>query len=556
MELLINDNKNNEIIVLKKQKLSKKKKEKNVAQNLSEEKENNHKFDPENNMKIDNQTNDPVEIYKSHYVDLPVNKLNINNDDKTSEPINPNLNFLIQLDSFDKKNKKLQQLVLDKKGSLEKSFEENVANSDLLTIINTESIEKLNESTNYNPLDKSNGDSNAHNECINKDTTPIENKNIIVKDNEQESPNNPQDDKIAEENSQNDEKNEDITKKKKKHRDTKKKNKNHSKEFLSKSVKFYRTVSDLYKYTSPTSQTNISKKNPQPKEENKTEETVKATPTDKHEIEEPHIQINKLESITITKKTENLTITKPVNDPNSHVVNEGIRSPYVQTSHGGNEKLNSPFFNKQMNQPNRYNSPLLNRTNGNINEKVRSPFTNKFSEVSKLAITNSPTPREDHFVANQQQQHSQFYQNNNFFNPLENKNKFTNKYNNLTPHYENTEGMYMVNGIRNPMGNNYIYMNSQFMQPIISPSLAFNFPMNNPQFPSNNVMEVPFMTNFKKYDLLERNFFNKLHNDIIDYSNNINYINESLKEIKIYLIQFVENKLKEFLIKYSIFTVI
>ncbi len=114
----------------------------------------------------------------------------------------------------------------------------------------------------------------------------------------------------------------------------------------------------------------------------------------------------------------------------------------------------------------------------------------------------------------------------------------------------------MVNGIRNPIGNSYIYMNSQFMQPIITPNLAFNFPMNNPQFPGNNVMEVSFMTNFKKYDLIERNFFNKLHNDIIDYSNNINTINESLEEIKIYLIQFVENKLKEFLIKYSILTVI
>ncbi len=53
MELLINDNKNNENIGLKKQKLSKKKKEKNVTQNLSEEKENNHKADPENNLKID-----------------------------------------------------------------------------------------------------------------------------------------------------------------------------------------------------------------------------------------------------------------------------------------------------------------------------------------------------------------------------------------------------------------------------------------------------------------------------------------------------------------------
>jgi hypothetical protein len=497
--------------------------------------------------KRNSQTNNSYEIkdIKEEYINLEQEKKNENEkispinqqvekffeefshiSKKESNEKDPNIKFLLQLENVDKKNKKLEQLLISKKTStIEKEENEEVQGNqaELLKIIHTESVEEQSDISKESVI------------------TP-KNKEILTVDQGDEAKS-----KRTEISESNENDTEEITRKKKKHRDAKKKakNVNCSRDILNKLDKFQRTVSDNYKF--PMANPKNNRKNPVAEEKKQEIEKV---------IEEEQIKLNKLEVptqeiILSSTKVQNLTITKPPNDQNN--IPEGVRSPFIQST-SVNQKVNSPFVSRTLNTE-KMNSPFQNRQI-NIGDKVRSPFTNKFNDINNLAnkVNKSPNTREEGFIPNQSQQ--QYYQNSNFYQPTENKNKFTNKYNSLQQGYqEQNDNMYMVNHqMRNPINNNFMYINHQY-NPMITQNIAFNYGMGNIQFPMSTINDIPYNINFKKFELKERNFFNKLHNDILDYSNNINNINNSLKEIKLFLIKFVEKKLEEFLQKFSKFLV-
>ena len=524
---MINEDVLNESLSIKKVKAIKKKREKNSSSTQILINENDEiKSEFEKKIKLDM---DPLEIYKSQFIDSNLEKKEMNKDiiietDQSKMDV-PSINFLSQLNKIDQKSKILEQLILNKQASsTEKSTGEIISNNNG---VNKPEISNLTEIKNQPNL-------------TTEDSKELNKENIIIIEEKTKESNIEEvqvngDGKKNQESSQTDE-NDETIKKKKKHRDFKKKIKNGSKDILTNLDRFTRTLSDNYKFQSPTSKFQIKKKFEL--DDKKQQEKNKIT--EKNEILEPEIKLNLLENSS-----------RPINQSNIIPNDNALKSPLIENVSSLPEKVNSPFINKQNNASNkeRYNSPFLNTQNLNRNDKLRSPLEYQYNDINKITnrVNKSPSQIED-LITNYLPQN---YPNNNFYNnSSENKNKFPNKYNNNNqppPYIDNSDPMYIMNQVRNPMGNNYMYMNSKLF-PLITPNIAFNYGMSSNQYQNISGYENQSMIIFKRFNLEERSFYKKLHNDILDYSKNINEINNCLKEIKIFLILYVENKLKEFLI--------
>ena len=129
---MINEDVLNESLSIKKVKAIKKKREKNSSSTQILINENDEiKSEFEKKIKLDM---DPLEIYKSQFIDSNLEKKEMNKDiiietDQSKMDV-PSINFLSQLNKIDQKSKILEQLILNKQASsTEKSTGEIISNN-------------------------------------------------------------------------------------------------------------------------------------------------------------------------------------------------------------------------------------------------------------------------------------------------------------------------------------------------------------------------------------------------------------------------------------------
>ena len=535
---LINYYGSNENFAIKKVKTSKNKPEKNISNSKFFEDKDHNKSKKERKLKLEI---DLLTVYNSQYTN-PLNDSSIAvinemkkeifieakhfiQDEKSSQ----NLKLLYQNENLDKKNKNLEHLILSNKiCSTQKDTKEPFITG-ICMVITDDSVPAKSDDS-FNLIRKETDIQQIDNLII------IEKKlndiNIGISDHKLNIENENKNEEIYQSDVKYDKT---LKKKKKKHRDLKKKIKNKSKDNLPKLDKFHPSLPYSIQFSNPNSTTKF---NPHSKPEN--EEKKQA-----HNITKEILIDNTLQIMD----TEIKLSLMPPND--SNLTPNGSIESHPKENMIMNKRVNSPLPIYQTNENNKeiLNSPLpTNQENLSNNEKMKSPFMNSFYETSNSEnlIIKSPIPIEDSLNIND---HPHCYPNINSNPNSDNNSKFKSKYYNLyAAELDKNHSSNMINQLSNPKENNpYMYMNTKVF-PVMTPNIGFNYNIPNNHYTNFSYSHENNNIVFNKFNLEKRIFFMKLHNDILDYSNNVNEIIDSLKEIKIFLIQFVEMKVKEFLI--------